>query len=266
MDISMRKTGWLGLCLLLYAQVVGAQIVVSGVVRDGDGAPVESADIVFVNQADSTLGAASSQTAADGAYEVDLAPIVGSTGIGAASWGGIKGEFGESREKPTRALELEDLRFQVSIQADDIEPFTQKDVVIPEDRELDFAVVRLAAVEEPVVDSAVAEMIFQVFQAAFFASLIQDPTTVEGESGQLNIDGNTWVFEDYSPDGELFIAGELEVKKDEFPNIPVKGDLQLSGSQEGTLSADVTVTVQGLDFSVEGVLKLNGQELDLEGL
>lgn len=266
MAISVRRTGWLGLSLLLYAQIVCAQIVVSGVVRDSDGSPVEGGEISFVNQADSTLGVASSKTAADGGYAVDLAPIVGSTGIGAASWGRIKGGLGDSRKKPTRALGLEDLRFQVDIRGDDIEPFSQGGVVVPQDRKLDFTVVRLPVPQESPIDSALAGMIFQVFQAAFFASLIQDPTTVEGVSGQLTVSGNTWVFEDYSPDGGLFIAGELKVEKELFPRIPVRGDLQLSGSQEGTLSADMTVILDGLNFSVEGVLKFNGQELDLEGL
>lgn len=266
MGINVRRTGWLALSLLLCAQLVGAQIMVSGVVRDGDGSPVEGAAIFFINQADSTLGEAASRTAADGAYAVDLAPIVGSTGIGAASWGRLKGGLDVSRGKLASALGLEDLLFEVYIQGDDIESFSQRNLVVPDDRELDFTVVRLPVPQESAIDSALAETIFQVFQAAFFASLIQDPTTVEGVSGQLMISGNTWAFEDYSPDGELFIAGELEVKKDQFPRIPVKGDLLLSGAAQGTMSADMTVILEGLNFSVEGVLKFNGQELDIEGL
>jgi len=111
-----------------------------------------------------------------------------------------------------------------------------------------------------------AGTLVQSMQAAFFASLVEDPTTVEGMAGVLEITGNIWDFKDYSPDGELIINGQLTVEKDLFPNIPARGELTLSGSQEGTLIVDILVGVQGVEFTATGTLQLNDQVWDMAEL
>ena len=45
-----------------------------------------------------------------------------------------------------------------------------------------------------------AGALMQSLQEAFFASLLADPTSVEGETGSLEISGNTWTFNGYSTD------------------------------------------------------------------
>ena len=88
-----------------------------------------------------------------------------------------------------------------------------------------------------------AGALVQSLQEAFFASLIQDPTTVEGEQGTLEIAGNIWTFKGYSPDGLLFLDGQLTVEKDKFPNIPAAGELELTGSTQGAMIIDIMVVV-----------------------
>jgi hypothetical protein len=108
-----------------------------------------------------------------------------------------------------------------------------------------------------------AGALMQSLQSAFFASLIADPTSVEGEEGILEISGNKWTFNHFSTDGELFIEGELTVDKELFPEIPVKGELQLSGTEEGPLIIDMVVSVQGTDFVPTGTIQLNDEVWDM---
>jgi len=108
-----------------------------------------------------------------------------------------------------------------------------------------------------------AGALMQSLQEAFFASLLADPTSVEGEEGDLQIVGNKWTFNNYSNDSKLFIDGVLMVDKEQFPDIPVEGELQLSGTQEGTLVVDMTVSVQGVEFAATGTIKLGDQVCDI---
>jgi len=111
-----------------------------------------------------------------------------------------------------------------------------------------------------------AGALMQSLQEAFFASLLADPTSVEGETGSLEISGNTWTFNGYSTDSKLFIDGKLTVDKEQFPNIPVEGELQLSGTQEGTLIVDMMVSVQGVEFAATGTIQLGDQIWDIAEL
>lgn len=111
-----------------------------------------------------------------------------------------------------------------------------------------------------------AGTLVQSLQEAFFASLIQDPTTVDGEQGTLDIAGNTWIFKGYSPDGLLFLDGQLIVEKDKFPNIPAKGELELAGSTEGTMIIDIMVIVQGVDITSTGTIQLGDQVWNMADL
>lgn len=111
-----------------------------------------------------------------------------------------------------------------------------------------------------------AGALMQSLQEAFFASLLADPTSVEGEEGLLEISGNKWTFNSYSSDGELFLDGELTVDKELFPNIPVKGELQLSGTEEGPLIIDMMVSVQGVEFAATGTIQLGDQVWDMAEL
>ena len=78
---------------------------------------------------------------------------------------------------------------------------------------------------------ALTNTLFSSFLNIFFAALIPGTTSVPGEGGGLvEIAGNDWTLQDYSPDGVLVINGSLNVGIDQTP-IPQTGTVTLSGSQ-----------------------------------
>ena len=76
--------------------------------------------------------------------------------------------------------------------------------------------------------------------------------TVPGSSGELRVEGRSWRFNRYSPDGEVFIDGELTVDAAVLPMI-VRGELSLSGSLILDLSYNLTNGVFSGVISVDGV-------------
>ena len=104
---------------------------------------------------------------------------------------------------------------------------------------------------------AVTDVLVQSFQSAFFASLVADTTAIAGIEGRLLIEGNTWTMEKYSPDGMLFLDGALDVGKELYPNIPVKGTINLSGAQEGIMVLDIVIGVQGSDLNATGTITID---------
>ena len=115
---------------------------------------------------------------------------------------------------------------------------------------------------------AVTNVLVQSFQSAFFASLAADTTAVAGFNGEglVQIEGKKWTMIEYSPDGVLFLDGTLNVDKDFYPNIPVKGNINMSGAQEGVLVLDMTVIVQGNILSATGTVQLDGVVYDMADL
>ncbi len=104
---------------------------------------------------------------------------------------------------------------------------------------------------------ALTGVLVQSFQSAFFASLVADTTAIAGVEGTVKIMGNTWLMEGYSPDGLLFLDGALDVGKQLFPNIPVKGTLNLSGAQEGVMVMDMVISVQGTELGAMGTITID---------
>jgi len=103
------------------------------------------------------------------------------------------------------------------------------------------------------------------FQNVFFAVLV-GTTSVPGEGGGLvEIAGNDWTLQDYSPDGELIINGTLTVGVAEDP-IPLTGTVVLSGSQEAELTLDMLITVGADGLSATGTLTIDGAEFDIAEL
>ena len=115
---------------------------------------------------------------------------------------------------------------------------------------------------------AVTNVLVQSFQSAFFASLAADTTAVAGFNGEglVQIEGKKWTMIKYSPDGVLFLDGTLNVDKDFYPNIPVKGNINMSGAQEGVLVLDMTVIVQENILSATGTVQLDGVVYDMADL
>jgi hypothetical protein len=114
---------------------------------------------------------------------------------------------------------------------------------------------------------ALAALLTQSMQEAFFFSLVADPTTIDGAGGgTLMIAGDLWTFAQYSPDGEISIDGSLTVRKSMFPNIPAAGELTLSGSYVGNLIVDIMVVAQGTQLAPTGTIQLGDEVWDMEDL
>ena len=101
------------------------------------------------------------------------------------------------------------------------------------------------------------------FTNIFFAALIPGTTSVPGEGGgSIEISGNNWTLQDYSPDGELIINGALNVGLDQTP-IPLSGEVTLSGSHEAELVLDMELSVGTDGLSATGTVTIDGAEFDV---
>ena len=100
------------------------------------------------------------------------------------------------------------------------------------------------------------------FADIFFAALIPGTTSVPGERGSVEIVGNDWTFQDYSPDGALVINGTLNIGIDQT-SIPLTGTVTFSGSQEAELELDIEFSVGTDGLSATGTITINGAEFDV---
>ena len=84
--------------------------------------------------------------------------------------------------------------------------------------------------------------------------------SIGGISGKFSVVGDRWRFEGYSPEGEVFIDGELTVDATQQPMV-IRGELDLSGMLSGVLFIDLsynssngvfdgTITVDGVHVAV----------------
>ena len=101
------------------------------------------------------------------------------------------------------------------------------------------------------------------FTNIFFAALIPGTTSVPGEGGgSVEIAGNDWTLQDYSPDGELIANGALNIDLTQDP-IPMSGEVTLSGSHEAELILDMQLSVGADGLSATGTITINGAEFDV---
>ena len=101
------------------------------------------------------------------------------------------------------------------------------------------------------------------FQTIFFAALIPGTTSVPGAGGgSVEIAGNDWTLQDYSPDGALIVNGALNVGIDQTP-IPLTGTVTLSGSQEAELILNMELSIGTDDLSATGTITIDGTEFDV---
>ena len=101
------------------------------------------------------------------------------------------------------------------------------------------------------------------FTNIFFAALVPGTTSVPGEGGgSVEISGNDWTLNEYSPDGELIANGTLSVGLDQTP-IPLSGEVTLSGSHEAELILDMQLSVGADGLSATGTININGAEFDV---
>ena len=103
------------------------------------------------------------------------------------------------------------------------------------------------------------------FTNVFFAVAVGG-TSVEGEGGgSVEIAGNEWMLQDFSPDGALTINGTLNVGVTETP-IPLTGTVTLSGSHDAELVLDMAIAVEGTELSATGTITIDGAEFDVAEL
>ena len=101
------------------------------------------------------------------------------------------------------------------------------------------------------------------FTNIFFAALIPGTTSVPGEGGgSVEIAGNDWTLNEYSPDGELIANGALNIDLTQDP-IPMSGEVTLSGSHEAELILDMQLSVGTDGLSATGMITINGAEFDV---
>ena len=107
------------------------------------------------------------------------------------------------------------------------------------------------------------DTLVSTFTNIAFAALIPGTTSVPGEGGgSVEIVGNDWTFQDYSPDGALVINGTLNVRIDQTP-IPLTGTVTFSGSQEAELVLDMLIAVGADGLSVTGTMTIDDTEFDV---
>ncbi len=80
--------------------------------------------------------------------------------------------------------------------------------------------------------------------------------------GSVEIAGNDWTFQDYSPDGALVINGILNVGIDQTP-ILLTGTVTLSGAQEAELVLNLLITVGADGLSFTGTMTIDGAGFDI---
>ena len=97
----------------------------------------------------------------------------------------------------------------------------------------------------------------------FFSALVPGTTSVPGRGGgSVEIAGNDWTLQDYSPDGELIANGAINVGMDQTP-IPLTGEVILSGSHEAELILNMELSVGTDGLSATGTITINGVEFDV---
>ena len=102
---------------------------------------------------------------------------------------------------------------------------------------------------------ALTNALISYFQNALLVALTSDEATIDGtSSGTLAIAGNEWVLTDYSSDGLLVLNGTLNVGKDQFPSIPITGEITASGAFDATVLLDILVDVSGDEPSLSGTI------------
>ena len=96
----------------------------------------------------------------------------------------------------------------------------------------------------------------------FFAALVPGTTSVPGEGGgSVEIAGNNWTLQDYSPDGALIANGALNIDLTQDP-IPMSGEVAFSGSHEAELILDMELSVGTDGLHVTGTITINGTKFD----
>ncbi|MBT3343641.1 MAG: hypothetical protein HN712_30055 [Gemmatimonadetes bacterium] len=83
--------------------------------------------------------------------------------------------------------------------------------------------------------------------------------------GQVVVEGTSFIFQEYSPDGELMIDGQLDLNILASP-VTLKGTIELTGSMEYPVIVDMTIDVRQEPFLYGGTLTVDGEIYDVAEL
>ena len=100
------------------------------------------------------------------------------------------------------------------------------------------------------------------------------PILVSGEGqlagaggGRVIVSGTTMTFEDYSPDGATFMAGEIQIAIDFATSMwNINGSLTLSGESEGEAVVAMTLNPLATPLEPQGTVTIDGTEYDVAEL
>ena len=100
-----------------------------------------------------------------------------------------------------------------------------------------------------------------------FAQLLAGEQVVEGEQGSVTIALPSWRFDQYSPEGQLVLDGELILDLLAQP-IALQGELEVSGTHQGTMLVNMTIDLsEGMENpNLGGTLNFNGEEFEIAEL
>ena len=115
-------------------------------------------------------------------------------------------------------------------------------------------------------DEEQAVAVFEDLQQSLapIASLLITGGTAQGEQGTATVADNTLSFEDYSPDGELIVNGDLAISPG-LSGLSLTGTLDLTGSYEGEVGVDLTIGI-GDPPTYAGTVTVGGTAYDAEVL
>ena len=83
--------------------------------------------------------------------------------------------------------------------------------------------------------------------------------------GQVLVEGTSFIFQQYSPDGELVIDGQLDLNVLASP-VTLKGTIQLAGSMELEALVDMTINILDEPMTYGGTLTVDGEVFDVAEL
>jgi len=82
--------------------------------------------------------------------------------------------------------------------------------------------------------------------------------TLEGVEGEVVVSGTTFTLNEYSPNGEIVLNGELTINILATP-VTIDGEVVVTGAMEGDAEVHMTVDTSTLPYTYGGTVKLDDE-------
>lgn len=116
------------------------------------------------------------------------------------------------------------------------------------------------------LDTAVLAELNAAVEQAIGLLFLGGGTVPGAGGGQIVVEGGSFRFEQYSPDGEFFLDGTLVMNLLATP-VTVKGDMTFrDGETEGPVMVDMTIDASTDPITYGGTIVLDGEVIDLATL